>query len=29
VVLLVNHPSAHQGAGSKLQESVLRWVHDL
>jgi hypothetical protein len=26
---LVNHPSAHQGAGSRLQESVLRWVHDL
>ena len=29
VVLLVNHPSAHQGAGSRLQEAVLRWVHDL
>lgn len=29
VVLLVNHPTAHQGAGSRLQESVLRWVHGL
>jgi serine-type D-Ala-D-Ala carboxypeptidase/endopeptidase (penicillin-binding protein 4) len=29
VVLLINHPSAHQGAGSRLQEAVLRWVHDL
>jgi serine-type D-Ala-D-Ala carboxypeptidase/endopeptidase (penicillin-binding protein 4) len=29
VVLLVNHPTAHQGAGTRLQEAVLRWVHDL
>lgn len=29
VVLLVNHPSAHQGAGSRLQEALLRWVHAL
>ena len=29
VVLLVNHPTAHQGAGTKLQEAVLRWVHAL
>lgn len=29
VVLLINHPTAHQGAGSRLQEAVLRWVHDL
>ena len=29
VVLLVNHPTAHQGAGANLQEAVLRWVHAL
>ena len=29
VVLLVNHPTAHQGPGSRLQEAVLRWVHAL
>ena len=29
VVLLVNHATAHQGAGTSLQEAVLRWVHDL
>jgi serine-type D-Ala-D-Ala carboxypeptidase/endopeptidase (penicillin-binding protein 4) len=29
VVLLVNHPTAHQGSGVNLQEAVLRWVHSL
>jgi serine-type D-Ala-D-Ala carboxypeptidase/endopeptidase (penicillin-binding protein 4) len=29
VVLLVNHPTAHQGSGTNLQEAVLRWVHSL
>lgn len=29
VVLLVNHPTAHQGSGVNLQEAVLRWVHAL
>jgi len=29
VVLLVNDPNAHRGAGSRLQQAVLRWVHDL
>lgn len=29
VVLLVNHPNAHRGAGANLQEAVLRWVHGL
>jgi D-alanyl-D-alanine carboxypeptidase/D-alanyl-D-alanine-endopeptidase (penicillin-binding protein 4) len=29
VVLLVNHPTAHQGSGTNLQEAVLRWVHAL
>jgi D-alanyl-D-alanine carboxypeptidase/D-alanyl-D-alanine-endopeptidase (penicillin-binding protein 4) len=29
VVLLVNHATAHQGAGTSLQEAVLRWVHNL
>lgn len=27
VVLLVNHPNAHRGAGANLQKAVLRWVH--
>ncbi|AHE97530.1 D-alanyl-D-alanine carboxypeptidase [Thioalkalivibrio paradoxus ARh 1] len=29
VVLLVNHENAHTGAGTGLQEAVLRWVHAL
>lgn len=29
VVVLVNHPRAHQGAGANLQDTVLRWVHEL
>jgi D-alanyl-D-alanine carboxypeptidase/D-alanyl-D-alanine-endopeptidase (penicillin-binding protein 4) len=29
VVLMINHPSAHQGPGTNLQEAILRWVHAL
>lgn len=27
VVVLVNHASAHQGAGTRIQDAVLRWTH--
>lgn len=27
VVLLINHESAHQGAGTRLQQAVLEWAH--